>query len=156
MIRVALTNETDFVVPRQPLDSVVTQIVSDHGYSRADISLAVVDDPTIHRLNRQHLQHDFPTDVLSFVLDDDGCLEGEVIVSADTAIASAAEYRWDAASELLLYFIHGSLHLVGYDDQSDDQRTRMRDREAYYLRSIAIEPPAGHDIAGKRDQESVE
>ena len=64
------------------------------------------------------MNHDWPTDVLSFVLDDDdGHLEGEVIISADTAAAAAAEVGWPAAAEQLLYVIHGMLHLVGYRDK---------------------------------------
>ena len=68
------------------------------------------------------LNHDWPTDVLSFVLeDDDGHLEGEVIISADTAAAAAAELGWPPAAEQLLYVIHGMLHLVGYRDKTPDE-----------------------------------
>ena len=61
-------------------------ILADAGISTGMVSVAVVDDPAIHRLNREFLQHDYPTDVLSFLLERDGeHLEGEVIVSSDTA-----------------------------------------------------------------------
>ena len=86
----------------------------------ATLNIAIVDDPTIHGLNRQFLDHDYPTDVLSFLLErDGGSLEGEVIVSPDTAPAGPREFGWSAADELLLYVIHGTLHLVGYDDQAE-------------------------------------
>lgn len=156
MIEVLLNNETDFDVPTESLKSVVKSIVADHGFSTAEISLAVIDDDTMHRLNRDHLQHDYPTDVLSFVLANEVALEGEVIVSSETAQAIAAEYDWDAQSELLLYFIHGALHLVGYDDHNSAERQKMRERESHYLRSIRIEPPACHSQRALQDQEAGE
>src|SRR5215211_4469736 len=70
-------------------------ILADAGVERGSLSIAIVDDPTIHQLNKQYLQHDYPTDVLSFVLEHEADrLEGEVIVSADTAIRSAAQLNW--------------------------------------------------------------
>ena len=83
----------------------------------ARISVAVVDDATIAVLNRQFLRHEGPTDVLSFLLeqDEDG-LEGEVVVSAETARRTAPRFGWSEGEELLLYVIHGTLHLAGYDD----------------------------------------
>ncbi|MEX2111701.1 MAG: rRNA maturation RNase YbeY [Pirellulales bacterium] len=118
-------------------------ILRDAGVSDARLSLAVVDDPTIHQLNRRFLDHDFPTDVLSFLLEREGDrLEGEVIVSADTAARAAAEYAWPADDELLLYVIHGTLHLVGHDDASPDERAAMREQERRYLVQFGLEPPA--------------
>ena len=71
-------------------------------YAR-ELSVAVVDDPTIHELNRQFLDHDYPTDVLSFLLERDGdALEGEVVVSADTR-GPRRSNGWPADDELLLY-----------------------------------------------------
>jgi probable rRNA maturation factor len=115
-------------------------VLQDSPYSSATISLAIVDDVSIHVLNRRHLDHDWPTDVLSFILDDDGDhLEGEVILSADTAAAAAEELGHSAAEEHLLYVIHGMLHLVGYDDKSDADAQRMRAAEARYLGQFGVE-----------------
>ena len=117
-------------------------VLQDSPFGSASVSLAVVDDSTIHELNRRYLDHDWPTDVLSFVLDQhDDRLEGEVIVSADTAAAAAGEFGWSAADELLLYTIHGMLHLVGYDDKSDDDVREMRAAEQRYLRQLGVDSP---------------
>ncbi len=116
-------------------------VLAGEGIASAELSLAVVDDATSHRLNRQFLSHDYPTDVLSFLLESDaGWLEGEVIVSADTAERVSGEYGWETEDELLLYVVHGVLHLVGYDDHAEPERQRMRRREAYYLRQLGLEP----------------
>ena len=99
--------------------------------------MAVVDDPTIRRLHREYLGEDSPTDVMSFVLERaDDYLEGEVVVSAETACAAAPEYGWPAADELLLYVIHGTLHLVGYDDTTPRMRSRDAQAGAGVLGSI--------------------
>jgi len=121
----------------------VEMIFLDEGVEAAAINVAIVDDPTIHDLNRRFLDHDEPTDVLSFVLDDDaGRLEGDVIVSADTAIHTAAQLQWPAADELLLYVVHGTLHLVGYDDLVPESRCEMRIRERHYLAQFGLQPPS--------------
>ena len=123
------------------LEQAAAAIFSEALVERGTLSIAIVDDPTIHGLNRQYLNHDYPTDVLSFLLErDEGSLEGEVIVSSDTAARRAAEFGWSAADELLLYVIHGTLHLVGYDDQTETARGEMRAAERRILAIFGIEP----------------
>ena len=79
--------------------------------------------------------------VLSFVLErTDSHLEGEVIVSAETAVRAALQYSWTAADALLLYVTHGLLHLGGYDDQAPSDRALMRARERHYLAQFGLEP----------------
>lgn len=129
-------------IEEERLRAVTAAILSDAGYTSGSLSLAVVDDPTIHELNVRHLEHDYPTDVLSFALaDEPPRLEGEVIVSADTAIANASDYGWPPEDELLLYVIHGTLHLAGHRDKADDEVAAMRAAEARYLRLAGVEPP---------------
>ena len=113
---------------------VVKAIVRDAGIADGQIGIAVVDDATIAKLHNEYLNDPEPTDVLSFALDSSpGYLEGEVVVSADAAIASAPRYKSSAAGELLLYVIHGTLHLVGYDDVTPRRREQMRRQEKNYL-----------------------
>jgi len=118
------------------------RVLADSKFTSATISLAVVDDATIHTLNRQFLKHDWPTDVLSFVLDVRGLyLNGEVVLSADTADTAAAEVGWSPAEEQLLYVIHGMLHLVGLDDEAEADVRNMRAAERFYLHECGVVLP---------------
>jgi probable rRNA maturation factor len=143
VLQVALTNEqTSLEIDPTRLRQAVETVLSGEGISAGEISLAVVDDEAIHELNRRWLEHDEPTDVLSFVLEEaDGYREGEIIVSADTALVRSGEFGWSAHEELLLYVIHGTLHLAGYDDKSPDERERMRQRERFYLERVGVQIP---------------
>lgn len=127
---------------RHPIDAAglraaAQQVLQREGITHGTLSIAIVSDRAMRPLNRRYLQHDYATDVLSFLLDSGpGALEGEVIVSADTAASQAAEYGSSFADELLLYVIHGTLHLVGYDDTTPAARKRMQARQQRYLRLL--------------------
>ena len=157
-------------VDNEFLESAITQILVDEGIVNATISLAIVNDSEIQRLNREFLGHDFPTDVISFVLSEpavprdeiappetpdfqeeilaaaeshryaDHLLEGELIISAETAEREAAAHGWSPRAELLLYVVHGLLHLCGYDDLTDEARPVMRSRERDLLASWGFCP----------------
>ena len=123
-----------FDLDLKQIESLAVRILQGEGIPSAQLSIAIVDDLTIHGLNRQYLNHDYPTDVLSFLLHTDSeKLEGEVVVSAETAARAAVQFGWTASNELLLYVVHGVLHLVGYDDSEDEPRQEMRSREQFYL-----------------------
>jgi probable rRNA maturation factor len=120
---------------------------------RATISIVLVDNRTIHQLNRQHLNHDYETDVLSFLFateadhavdegpipgprEGDRYIDGEIVISAEMATQSAVSFGWSAAQELELYLVHGLLHLCGYDDSTDTERRLMRRRERSILKLV--------------------
>ena len=106
------------------------------------LSVVLVDDAEIHRINRDFLQHDYPTDVISFDLRDDGPgADGEVLVSVDTARREASLRNVSLISEVLLYCVHGTLHLLGYDDHEPEERCRMHQRQTELLALI------GHETA---------
>jgi probable rRNA maturation factor len=126
--------QSQHAVNDEQLVAAVRAVLNESDFNSAMISLAVVDDSTIHELNRQFLNHDWPTDVLSFALQDDGThLEGEVVISADTAAAMAVELGCSPEAEQLLYVVHGMLHLVGYRDKTAEDAHEMRMAEARFL-----------------------
>ncbi|MCA9019051.1 MAG: rRNA maturation RNase YbeY [Planctomycetaceae bacterium] len=136
-------SQTQLEIDEQQLKTAISFLLQSEQVSLAEISLAIVDNPTIRQLNQQYLEHDYDTDVLSFLLDCDTAMdstktelrgagrqiEGEIIVSAEMAVAMSAEYHWPAEQELLLYVIHGLLHLCGYDDLTEEELRIMRQRE---------------------------
>jgi probable rRNA maturation factor len=111
------------------------------------LTLVVVDDSTIHDLNRQFLNHDEPTDVITFGLDDgnqpgggfvlpagDAPRElGEIYISCERAAAQSADWGSDPAREIRFLAVHGILHLLGWDDATPDDRARMLARQEEIL-----------------------
>ena len=96
------------------------------------ISVVLADHATVLALNREWLEHDWTTDVISFLLEDDP-IEGEVYVDVETAGERHGEFNATLNEEIERYIIHGMLHLCGYDDASDDERSQMRALEDRYL-----------------------
>jgi probable rRNA maturation factor len=117
------------------VEGLVRRVLGLEGVDRASISIALVDDPTIHALNRRHLAHDWPTDVITFTLSEPGdpILAAELVVSAEMAVSTARDAGVDPRSELALYLVHGLLHLCGFDDTSLDAAEAMRRREGEIL-----------------------
>lgn len=134
--------QTRYAINEQRLIEGVKKVLAQASVTRGEISVTVVDDAHMHALNRQHLDHDYPTDVLSFVLErSDNLLDGEIIVSADYAAAEAQRFGWSRDDELLLYVVHGALHLIGYDDTSSAAAANMRSQERAVLAAFGLVPP---------------
>lgn len=141
MIDIAITNrQKTLPIDADRLANACRQIIAGDGHAAAAISVTVVDDQEMHELNRRHLDHDYPTDVLSFPLSESGeVLVGEVIVSAGTASSNASEYSNRPEEELLLYVVHGTLHLLGLGDKTPADAKKMRQAEAYWLAELGVD-----------------
>jgi probable rRNA maturation factor len=141
MIKVKIASPQEFVpLEYARLRETATKVLEGEKVREAQISLAFVDNPTIHRLNKQFLQHDEPTDVLSFPMSGPKAkvLEGELVIGVEVAKAQAEERGHDVHAELCLYVVHGLLHLCGYDDGDDKSRKKMRERERHYLSALGL------------------
>jgi probable rRNA maturation factor len=141
MSKISIASPQETVpIDRGRMREVVRSVLAGESVGEADVSLAFVDNTTIHRLNRQFLQHDEPTDVLSFPLSEPNSrkLSGELVIGAEVALAQANERGHDVQAELALYVIHGLLHLCGHDDYDVGAAERMRERERRYLKELGL------------------
>lgn len=113
-----------------------------HRVVGARISVALVNDATMAQLNRKHLGHNGATDVLSFDLRDaaneETAIDGEIVMSVDMAVKQARKRGHSVEAELALYAVHGTLHLLGYDDRRKADAARMHAMENEILTSIGI------------------
>ena len=128
-------------LPRKRITEIVDRLLADHGLGRALVSVAVVDNKEIRRVNREFLGRSYITDVISFPLADEigaiGSEEpiGEVVVSAERAQQAASK---SVQAELLLYVVHGVLHLLGWDDDTPERRERMHKEALRILRRHSV------------------
>ncbi len=141
--------DVDRDVSDRKLVDVIEATLRLHHVTRATISVALVDDPQIAELNAAHLTHNGPTDVLTFDLLDEKDrsgnshnhrIEGEIVVSVDTAAREAESRGHDITTELALYVVHGTLHLLGFEDQASEEAARMHALEDDILSSLGVGP----------------
>jgi probable rRNA maturation factor len=112
-----------------------------------EISLTLVDDSTIHRLNQKYRGVDRPTDVLSFAFEEGETLAlpgaalpmlGEIVISAERAQAQAQTYGHSFRREMAFLMAHGMLHLLGYDHQTEEERSIMEALQRQILSVLGI------------------
>ncbi len=100
------------------------------------LSVVFVGHRIMRRINRVFLGHDYSTDVISFPLMDGWGVDAELYINLDRARTQAREYRVPFSHEVRRLLIHGTLHLLGYDDTTPAKRIRMRKQEDLYLRRL--------------------
>jgi probable rRNA maturation factor len=96
-----------------------------------DVTVALVDDERLQALHRAFMGIDTPTDIMTFPADeaDGACRGGELVISVDHARAQAGAWGLSPAEEIRFLVVHGLLHLMGWRDDSDDERERMLARQ---------------------------
>ncbi|HHP7238839.1 rRNA maturation RNase YbeY [Longibacter sp.] len=121
------------------LTDLVHTVLDGEGRSLRHVSVVCADHETVRRLNREYLDHDYNTDVLSFSLaETDEAVEGEVYVDLDTAAERHDEFDTSYEVEVARYVAHGLLHLVGYDDGTASGNQKMHKLEDEYLQHVGL------------------
>lgn len=127
---------------RRTLRTRARRVLEELGQERSEVSISLVDDPSIALLNRDYRGKEGPTDVLSFSLLEGahsgfrGSLLGEVVVSVETAARQARRRRRTLDDEVAHLVIHGLLHLLGYDHEEADEARVMRGLERRLWRAL--------------------
>ena len=98
-----------------------------------DISIIFCSDNYILDVNMRYLQHDYFTDIITFDYCEGDRLSGDLFISIDSVRENALYYGAEFADELNRVMVHGLLHLIGYDDHTEDEKKVMRAKEDYYL-----------------------
>jgi len=126
-------------IPGLPLDSLVNTLpvlVETEGCDLGEITIIFCTDEELLELNKQHLSHDYFTDIITFNYNDGIMLSGDLFVSTDRILDNAKQLNVPFMEELHRVCYHGVLHLVGYNDKTDADCLLMREKENYYLNKL--------------------
>lgn len=126
--------DTDFVYKKKTITNKWLRLVAGSEIRRiGDISIIFCSDNYILDINQKYLQHDYFTDIITFDYCDGDKLSGDLFISVDSVRENSIEFGTTFEEELNRVIVHGVLHLIGYDDHTDDDIAMMRKKENYYL-----------------------
>jgi probable rRNA maturation factor len=139
MAKIEITDLQDLIdLDKRLVLQVLRHVMKVEGRPARSLSVVLTDNRHIRDLNREYAGRDCYTDVISFPLEDldwpagqpvNGGINGEIIASAECALYQARARELDPRAELLLYLVHGLLHLIGYDDRTAADARSMHERE---------------------------
>lgn len=138
-VAVSVGEGIDAPVPLERVEAVVRHVLAAEGVEAAELSVALVGDAEIAALNEEYLDHEGPTDVISFALHEAGEPPlGDVYVCVDQAARQAGDFGATVPEEVLRLAVHGTLHVLGYDHPEGAERTgsEMFARQEALLRAF--------------------
>ena len=119
----------DFSKTNKWLESVVI----DNNKKIKELSIIFCNDEYILELNKKYLNHNYYTDIITFDYSEKNYVSGDLIISLDTVQSNAKKYKTDFNTEICRVMVHGVLHLLGFDDKTDEEKKIMREKEEEYV-----------------------
>lgn len=147
-IEFCFVNKSSRKIIKNQIEPTLKKLLKNHKISYGSIDIIFLDNNDIQTINNKLLNHDYPTDVISIRYDKDEdyisrqfpkhidkskLIEAEIYIGVEVARENAKEYKVSLSNEILRLCIHGALHLVGYNDQTQEEKDLMTKLEDYYL-----------------------
>ena len=119
-------------LPKKKVKEVIQKVFLGENKKTAKVNVIFLDIDEIKSLNKQYLNHNYPTDVLAFSFEDNE-IDGEIYICAQIAKSQAKEYSVSTENEIMRLAAHGALHLIGYKDDTESSRNVMNKLETTYI-----------------------
>jgi rRNA maturation RNase YbeY len=103
-----------------------------------ELAIVFTNDAHLLEINKQYLDHDYFTDIITFDYTEDNKISGDLMISLDTVKDNATTFNVDFYHELNRVIIHGVMHLCGYGDKKEDEEKEMREKENFYLSRLVL------------------
>ena len=124
---------TPSLTNRSILKKYIHSIFKKEGKKLGSVSFIFCSDKALLEINRKYLKHDFYTDIITFDLSETEAIQAEIYISVDRVRENSYNLGISFKSELLRVIIHGILHLCGYNDKTQAEKRKIREKEDYFL-----------------------
>lgn len=125
-----------FKYKKKPIKNQVKFLILNELYIPGDISVIFCSDEYLLGINKQYLNHNYYTDIVTFNYVEDSVISGDLFISLDRVRENAETFESKFVVELYRVVFHGVLHLIGYNDKTDAEKIQMRQKEDYYLSEV--------------------
>ena len=133
-IRIFYDNTDHKIKGSEKVKKVLKKVIAKEGKISGDLSFIITNDEELKKINVQFLEHDYFTDVITFNYNEGNRINGEIYISIDSVKENALNYNVSLTEEIRRVIIHGVLHLLGYDDKTEEEKVEMRQKENFWLR----------------------
>lgn len=115
-------------------DNWLRLVIAENNKKEGEINYIFCTDDQLLKINQEHLNHDFYTDIITFDnSEDDETIEADIYISTDRVNENSSKHSAGFSEELSRVMVHGILHLLGFDDKTEDQKKVMREKEDAYI-----------------------
>ncbi len=115
------------------IEVLIKKLINNELKEMGDISVIFCSDSYLLKMNKQYLNHNYYTDIITFDYVDNNVISGDLFISIERVKENAKKFESEFKEELLRVVFHGVLHLIGYNDKTEDERKKMREKENLYL-----------------------
>ncbi len=125
-----------FNINRDIIESVINKIILNELKEGGSISVIFCHDDYLLDINKQYLNHNYFTDIITFDYTENEIIGGDLFISVDRLKENAKKYDTEFIIELYRVVFHGILHLLGYNDKTNDEKVIMKEKENHYLKEV--------------------
>ena len=136
-ITIELETTPGFSLKETTIKAWLETVVQEESKSISSLSFTICSDEFLLQINKEHLNHDYYTDIITFPYSYEP-IESDIFISIDRVADNAKEYGVSSQQELARVFVHGVLHMCGYDDHEEEDKKLMREKEDHYLAKLKL------------------
>lgn len=131
------TEEIDFHLQNEKkIKDWLNEVLVSRNFRVGDLNYIFVSEEKILKLNKEYLSHDYYTDIITFNYNDENLISGDIFISVETVESNSIKFSTTLEHEMNRVIVHGALHLIGYNDKTNEEKQKMRSEEDICLSLI--------------------